>query len=168
MKVKKLLGRVQKVSFLILFFSTFATIQGYGQERGVDYNTYYQFPISCGIEYQMLNPFGSYGGTFNIFDISAQVRYPIPTLPVLQPTAHLGIMVFDSQDVAEPKKWDHNHYYLSAGVLYSNRFSKNFEIGAEALLGYSQAVFPDLVPEKGPQGSSNLLFEIGGRICLNP
>lgn len=47
----------------IIFIFMFPTIQDYSQARGRDYNTYYQFPISCGIEHQMFNPFGRYGAS---------------------------------------------------------------------------------------------------------
>jgi tetratricopeptide (TPR) repeat protein len=77
-------------------------------------------------------------------------------------------MTFDSQDPVEPEKWDHRHYFGTLGMLYANRFTKNFEIGAELSAGYSQAVFPNLVDEAGSLGSSNFLFELGGRIGLNP
>ena len=78
------------------------------------------------------------------------------------------MMSFDNQDLSEPLKWDHTHWYGQLGAVYSYRFSKNFEIGGEAMAGISQAVFEDLLPDVGAVGEFNLLFEAGGRINLNP
>jgi hypothetical protein len=168
MKVSNLLGRVQKVTLFSVIILAFATIHAYSQETQIDYNSYYRFPISIGVEYQSLSPFADYGSNFNIYEIAAHLRWPIPRIPVLQPTLRLGIMNFDSQDPDKPEEWDHRHYFGTLGILYSNRFSKNFEIGGEISGGYSQSIFPDLVPEEGSVGSSNLIFEAGGRIILNP
>jgi len=136
MKIVKPLDRVRKVILLTLFILTFATIQVYSQETEIDYNSYYRFPLSVGIEYQGLSPFADYGSSYNIYEISAYLRWPIPRIPVLQPTLHIGMINFDNQDTINPKEWDHRHYYLAAGILYSNRFSKSFEIGAEGSAGY--------------------------------
>jgi len=168
MKIVKPLDRVKKVILLTLFILTFATIQVYSQETEIDYNSYYRFPFSVGVEYQGLSPFADYGSSYNIYEIAAYLRWPIPRIPVLQPTLHLGIINFDNQDTINPKEWDHRHYYLAAGILYSNRFSKSFEIGAEGSAGYSKAIFPDLFPDQGPVASSSLIFELGGRVSLNP
>ena len=168
MKIFKFFDRAQRVVFLLLLILTFTTVNAFSKETELDYNTYYRFPLSIGVEYQSLSPFGDYGGNFHIYEIAAYLRWPIPSIPVLQPTLRLGIMNFDSQDSVDPEEWDHKHYYGALGILYSNRFSKNFEIGAEIFGGYSQAVFPNLIPEEEKTGSSNILFELGGRICLNP
>lgn len=116
----------------------------------------------------MLSPFADYASGYNISDISANLRWPIFPNPVFQPTLQLGMIVFDNQDLAEPLKWDHTHWYGLVGAAYAHRFDKNFEIGAEVMAGYSQAVFPDLIPEIGPVGTSNLLFQAGARISLDP
>jgi len=144
------------------------TAQTLAQDQQINYNTYYRYPVSIGVEYQNLTPFANYGGNYNIFDLSALVRWPFLKTPVLVPMARLGIMRFDSQDPVEPEKWDHRYYYLSLGMLYANRFSRNFEIGAEASAGYAMGVFPNAVPEEGSLGTNNLLFEVGARIGLNP
>ncbi len=137
------------------------------QGTGVDFNQRYRFPLSVGVEYQSLSPFAAYGAQYNIFDLAAGVRWPLPRLPVLQPLARLGLMRFDSQDTADPVKWDHTHYYGALGLAYAYRFAKNFEIGAEALGGFSEAVFPNLIPD-GVRGSANLFAEAGVRIALDP
>ena len=87
---------------------------------------------------------------------------------MLQPTLKAGMLRFDSQDLAEPLKWDHTHWYGALGLNATRRFAKNFELGGEALVGFFEAVFSDLLPEEGPTGTPNLLFEAGARITLNP
>jgi hypothetical protein len=166
-----LLDRVKKVYLYTIAISCillFSTIQALGQEGELNYNTYYRYPLSLGVEYQSLNNLSDYGGDYNIYEIAAHVRWPFLKSPVFIPTARIGMMTFDSQDSVEPERWDHRHYFGTLGMLYTNRFTKNFEIGAEVSAGYSQAVFPNLVDEAGSLGSSNFLLELGGRIGLNP
>ena len=152
----------------ILFFTPLFAIQAFSQESSINYNQYYRYPFSIGIEYQNLSSFKDYGNDFNIYEIAAHFRWPFLKTPLFIPTMRFGIMNFDSQDAVEPEKWDHKHYFFTLGMLYSNRFTKNFEVGAEVSAGYSQAVFPNVVPDEGALGSSNLVFELGGRIGLNP
>ncbi len=142
--------------------------QVHPQGRELNYDTYYRFPISLGVEYQNLSPFAAYGTQYNIFDISAQLRWPLPRAPMFQPTLKAGMMRFDSQDPAEPLKWDHTHWYAALGLEVAHRFTKNFEIGGELLGGFSEALFPDLLPAEGTVSTSNLLFDVGGRLVLNP
>jgi len=151
---------------LVCFF--FASCLAFAQQSGPSFNTYYRFPLSLGVEYQSLSPFAAYGSQYNIFDLSLQLRWPIPPVPFLQPTLKAGMMRFDSQDLAEPLKWDHTHWYGALGLNAAHRFAKNFEIGGEALAGFSEALFPDLLPAEGTVGTPNLFFELGGRIALDP
>ncbi len=165
MKKRNFLYRMGLIISIIAAIPFF-TIRAYGQVTEIDYNTYYRYPLSIGMEYQNLTPFADYGSNYNIFDLSARIRWPFLKSSVFIPTASLGIMRFDSQDPVEPEKWDHRDYYLTLGILYTNRFSKNFELGAEASAGYAMAVFPNLVDEKAR--TDNLLLEIGARVALNP
>ncbi len=151
-------------AFLILFISEFC----FSQSASVDYNDYYRFPLSLGVEYQNLSPFADYASIYNIFDLSVNLRWPIPSKPVFQPSLRLGMISFDNQDLAEPLKWDHTHWYGQLGAVYAHRFEKNFEIGGEVMAGISQAVFKDLLPDVGTVGTFNLIFEAGARISLNP
>ena len=151
-------------AFLILFISEFC----FSQSASVDYNDYYRFPLSLGVEYQNLSPFADYASIYNIFDLSVNLRWPIPSKPVFQPSLRLGMISFDNQDLAEPLKWDHTHWYGQLGAVYAHRFEKNFEIGGEIMAGISQAVFKDLLPDVGTVGTFNLIFEAGARISLNP
>ena len=100
----------EKTGFL---FSLILYISGlcFSQSISVDYNDYYKFPLSLGIEYQTLSPFADYASTYNIFDLSANIRWPIPSKPVLQPALRFGMMSFDNQDLVDPLKWDSTHWY---------------------------------------------------------
>ena len=155
---------------ILLSFSVlqFVAASLFSQATEIDYNLYYRFPLSLGAEYQSLSPFTDFGAQYNIFDLSLNARYPLPALPALQPVLKLGLMRFDSQDPEEPNKWDHSLWYGAFGMIYSHRFARTFEVGAEAAIGLSEALFTDLLPEEGTLGSLNLLLELGGRIALNP
>jgi tetratricopeptide (TPR) repeat protein len=137
------------------------------QEQKVDFNDRYRFPLSIGLEYQTLTPLRTYNGDYSIFELSADVRHPLPRWPVLQGFLRGGLLRFDSMDPAFPEKWDHSHWFGAVGLGYSNRFVKNFELGAELAAGFSEAVFPNVV-DTGPVGSPNLLFSAGGKISLDP
>lgn len=131
-------------------------------------NTYYRFPLSVGAEYESLSPFGPYRAMFNSYEISGHLRWPIPSLPVIQPMLKGGIMRFDSTDLAEPSKWSHTNWFGAAGLAASYRFAKTFEIGVEALGGYAESSFQNLLPDIGTVGYGNLYLEAGARISLDP
>src|SRR4030042_6033010 len=137
------------------------------QEQKIDFNDRYPFPLSIGVEYQTLPPRRTYNGDYTIFEISADVRYPLPRWPVLQGFLRGGMLRFDSTDPLFPEKWDHSHWFGAVGLGYSNRFVKNFELGAELAAGFSAAVFPNVV-DTGAVGSPNLILRAGGQISLDP
>ncbi len=160
-------GRRQKAVLLWLLFS-FISAPIIPQNQQVNFNTTYRFPLSIGAEYQSLSPFAPYGAQFNIFELSASVRWPIPPIPVLQPTVRGGFMTFTDQNLEDARDWSHIHGYGAVGLTYANRFAKTFELGLEALAGFDEALFFDLLPEVGMVNSANLLFEAGARIALDP
>jgi tetratricopeptide (TPR) repeat protein len=137
------------------------------QAATADLDQYYRFPVSIGLYYQGLSPLSAYNTPYNIIDLGADVRIPIPALPVIQPFARLGFMRFDSIDSVFPDKWDHYHFYGVVGAAYASRFARNFEWGAELNFGASEAVFPNAV-DSGAVGSPFLLFGGGGKIVLDP
>jgi tetratricopeptide (TPR) repeat protein len=137
------------------------------QTAAVDYNEYYRFPLSVGVEYQNLTPVGGHELEFSAFDIAADLRYPVPGVPVLQPYLRGGMLQVDGVDPAAPDKWDHTQWYGALGLAYVNRFSRNFEIGGEVGIGASQSVFPNLVAS-GPVGGQSLVASAGARISLAP
>lgn len=153
--------------FLALGVVMFVAASACGQQAATDYNEYYRFPVSVGLYYQGLTPFSAYNTPYTIYDIGADVRVPIPSIPVLQPFARIGFMRFDSIDAAFPEKWDHFHLYGSAGAAYANRFARNFEFGVDLNVGFSEAIFPDVV-DTGTVGAPFLLLGAGGRVGLDP
>jgi hypothetical protein len=137
-------------------------------QEDVDLNNYYKYPFSVGVAYQNLSPFGDYGTDFNsYFDLSAIFKVPIPRVPVLQPFLQAGMIRYIAPERDEQDKWTHTHWYLTPGIAYANRFSKNFEIGVELAGGVSEAIFPNLDPAE-PRGSLNLMGAGGVKISLDP
>jgi tetratricopeptide (TPR) repeat protein len=141
-----------------------------GEERSGerDYNRYYRYPAGLAAEYQSLSPFTDYGGAYQLYELAGQLRLPLASAPVIQPTLQGGMITFDSRDQENPEKWDHYHLYGMGGITYANRFAREFEMGAELLGGVSQSFFPHLAPEAGTVGDLNLLLQGGGRISLSP
>ena len=137
------------------------------QQKAQDFNEFYRFPLSIGVFYQNLTSLAAYNTPYTIFDAGAEMRIPLPKMPVFQPFLRLGYMGFDSIDVAFPTKWDHYHLYGMLGASYVNRFARNFEYAIEVSAGASEAIFPDMV-DTGPVGSPYLLLGAGGRLGLNP
>ncbi len=154
---------------LVSVFFLFAAAGGcFPQESALNYNTYYQFPFSIGVEYETLSPFADYGSSYNIFDLSVNASRPIPSRPDVQPVLRLGMTKFDNQDPDQPIKWDHTYWYGQLGADYAYRFSKNFEISGELTAGFAEAVFPDLLPDEGTVGMLNFIMDTGVRLHLNP
>ena len=125
---------------VVLVLSSAASLWPQGKDS--NYNDFYRFPLSIGLEYQSLTPLQSYDADYTVFDVAFDFRYPIPALTVLQPFLRAGIMKFDSADPLFPDKWDHTHWYGAVGMAYTNRFVRNFELGGELQAGFSEAVFP--------------------------
>jgi len=165
--------KVRAGRIALLFAVSMFVLAGFtfGQEvpgqRTINYNTFYQFPFSIGVEYQSLSPLYEVDEEYGINDITLTAYYPIPRLPFLQPVAHLGIMQFDSKDKDEPDKWDHLHIYGTVGLAYLNRFSKTFEVGADLTVGISDAFFQNLDPLES-RSSMAFLASLGGRGTFNP
>jgi hypothetical protein len=152
----------------ITLFIIFITIALHSQEQPRDLNQYYRFPLSLSVEYQSYNPAEAYGTENNIFEIAGYLRWPIPPLPILQPLLKGGMISFDSLNQENPYKWDHTHWFGGMGMNLSHRFAKEFEIGAELSASITQAVFPNLDPETGTIGTTNIIAEGGIRLGLNP
>ncbi|MBL8966548.1 MAG: tetratricopeptide repeat protein [Spirochaetaceae bacterium] len=136
------------------------------QDRGLDLNTYYHYPFSIGGQYQSLSPFGNYRSAFDLYDLAAVLRYPLPRLPTLQPSLQAGVIQFSPR--GDDKAWEHKDAYALLGAAYSNRFSKTFELGADLSLGASLSLYPKLFPETGTVGNYNFLAQAGGRLALIP
>ncbi|MBN2738928.1 MAG: hypothetical protein JXR70_18245 [Spirochaetales bacterium] len=153
------------ISLLIIFINIFMFAE---TEAALDLNKYYQFPFSIAVEYQTLTPLSNYPTLMNIYQISGNFRYSLPFFPVLQPVIGGGIIFFDSRDPQLPERFDHSHIFGSAGLIFANRFAKNFELGLELCAGFSQSYFPHLISDYGTLGSPNLSGQAGLRISLVP
>jgi hypothetical protein len=154
---KRLLGMNSPRVLLLFLILLRAAVPSHGQQAAIDLNSYYKFPLSIGVEYQSLSP------------LVTSIRWPLPFLPVLQPTLRGGMMRFDSQSQGEPLKWDHIDVYGQLGLEYAHRFAKNFEVGANLFAGVSESLYSNLDPEAaGLVGNSNLQLDAGARISLDP
>jgi hypothetical protein len=67
-----------------LFF-LLATVPCFSEAGGINYNTYYRFPLSVGVEHRGESPLAADGTRCNSFDIAMVLRWPVSSLPVLQP-----------------------------------------------------------------------------------
>ncbi len=167
--IKSVLRFLAVMIYVLLFTGVGVLVfsQETGQKEAINYNTFYQFPFSVGVNYQSLSPLSDYGEDYAINDISFFALYPLPKLPLIQPFIQAGAVRFDSRDRDNPDKWDHTHWYGLAGAAYMNRFSKNFELGADLSAGFSEAIFKNLDPE-AKRGAFGLIVSLGGNVALNP
>ena len=137
-------------------------------DESIDLNEYYKFPISIGAGYQSLTPLTGFdtGAPYTAYEASVNFRIPLPGVPVIQPAVKGGMVVFNSSQSGNPDQWDHNCYFGALGMVFSNRFTKNFEIGAELFGGYSYAAFSQLEDEL--LYSNRIMGEAGLNISLIP
>ena len=156
-----------RCSFVLLFIILFPCNNIVSQETA-NFNEFYKFPVSIGADYIGLSPFNDYGFDVTLTELSGNVRVPLPSMPQLQPMLQIGVIQFTDLNRDDPEKWDHTHYFGTLGALWSNRFSKTFELGGEAALGLTQAVFPNIDPDGVSRGSLNILGSAGLRASLNP
>ncbi len=132
-----------------LYFVMLTIITGtvFSENQKRDYNTYYAFPVSMGIEYQNLSPFNDYGSDFNIFQVAGIFRFPLSKKPSYQPLLKFGITRYDSRDyMNDGDKWDFDQLFGGLGIVYANRFSKDFETGFSLEAGASAAFFQNMDP----------------------
>jgi hypothetical protein len=141
----------------------------------LDLNEYYKFPLSLAVAYQPITGIGNTSFLdFQINEIAAEVRYPIPGLPILQPLVRGGIIDFSF--IADPGDsgldWTHRHFFGTAGLGLSHRFSQDFEIGFELFGGASQSVFSNLESEiyesSTSHGQINIVAGGGASFSINP
>jgi tetratricopeptide (TPR) repeat protein len=142
-------------------------IQGAAQGQGQDLDLYYRYRVSIGAEYQSLSALSSFSSDFAVRDIAAELRMPLPGIPVIQPFVRAGSLSFTQAGSSGSGPWDHLDYYGALGASYSKRFAKNFELGLEGFGGLAQSSYPQLVAG-GPVGSLELLGSLGARIGLVP
>ena len=162
--------KVFKIAVLLGFLLVISVSGVISQERGsekIDYNMYYNYPLSIGVDYSTFNPFADYGVDTFTYEFAVNARYPLPFDPRIVPFARAGITYVDSKDIDAPEKWDHKHYFASGGGLFVNRINKNFEIGGGLAGGFAQGIF-DGLEEDTSYGAKNIYGSLLGVIGLNP
>ena len=154
--------------FLTLFFIT--AFSAFAEDTSTDLNYYYAYPISAGFEYASQSTFADYeyGSPYEVYELSGNIRWPLPPLPHIQIMLKGGMISFNSNDSNDLMKWDAVQYFGMLGLGFSFKFSKMYEMGGRILGGYSMGIFNNLVEDAGPQASHNLLFEGGLEISFNP
>lgn len=172
----KITSRLRYIFLTVTFILVSSIVFAQNTDSQVNYNEVYRFPLSIGAEVQFVSPmtmFGTdYGGEFSIVDISALGRFPLPSLPVLQPLARLGFTLTNGQpDSVNPDldKFDNTQIYVNGGIGYLHKFNKKFEVGADLETGIGYSMFPKIDPASGETyGAWNLLVALGGRLVFNP
>lgn len=91
-------------------------LHSFAQSAEVDYNTYYQFPLSLGIEYQSLKPFG---GESREIDITASYNQEIFTTE--------GITPLTGEIIAD---------YISRNKAANQRFSVSYDLHDKTALSW--------------------------------
>lgn len=157
-----------KTVFLLLFLiMMFFSLPLCAQDAQVNLNEYYKFLFSFGLEFQSITILNENKNIFDAYEISGNIRYPLPFSPVFQPAFQFGMIQFDSPETYESGRWDHMDFFGQLGIVYAERFSKSFEFNGELLVGSSLAYFPKLFPYGEPVASFNLMAQAGARVCLN-
>jgi hypothetical protein len=161
-------NRAIRIITFLLFLASVCTIAA--QEPGlkeIDYNEYYNYPISVGVDYSTFNPFTDYGVDTFTYEFGFNAKYPLPFNPRIVPLVRLGMTTVDSKDNIEPEKWDHKYYYASGGAQYVNRINKSFEMGGGLSGGFAQGIFTGLDNENS-YGAKNIFGSLMGVMGLNP
>ncbi len=146
----------------------------HAQEARPDLDEYYRFPASVGIDFQQLSPFNDYSTDFNATELAVSARAPLPFSASLQPFARLGIRNWDYVNNEDPEdRWEHRHWFGQLGLAYAHRISREFEVGASAAAGLSEAIFPNLdkdpvTGEFSSRSNLYLLATAAGKLSLNP
>ena len=131
-----------------------------------DLTSYYRYPAALSARYGSLKPLGVYGSDFDLYELSAALRLPIPALPALQPSLQGGLAQFTPRDAAS--KWEHRDLFGLLGLGYSRRLTKTFELGGELAGGASLSLYDKLDPAAGTLGNPNLIGRAGIRLALVP
>lgn len=137
-------------------------------QEDIDFNEYYKFPLSFGVEYVDVNPLSDYGFDATISEIFGNLKLPISALPQLQLALQLGLVDFSDLNRDEPELWDHQKYFALVGAGWANRFSKTFEISGELLVGASLSGYPNIDKTGITRSAWHFVASAGLRVSLNP
>lgn len=166
-------SRRQPALTLVLAILASGNSQAQSADSRVNYNTAYRYPFSIGLELQFVEPmtfFGTeFGGNFNLLDIAAQARFPIPRVPSLQPLAKLGMLTVKAENDPLRARFNHNRFYFTVGLGYLHKFSKSLEAGIEIDAGVGYSLFQALSPTTpGFHYGLNFQASLGARVVFNP
>jgi Tetratricopeptide repeat len=147
---------MKRISALILI--TVCTGLLYGESSKINYNSYYRSALSLGVNYTSFSSLSGFdsGTPYNIFDLSANVRYTPKSIPWLQPEIIGGMTKFDSQNSVDGLTWDSSNYFGMTGVRFIRRSSKTFEFGFGLNAGIAQGVYKNLADE-----AAGTIFALG-------
>ncbi len=137
------------------------------QNSTVDYNELYRFPLSIGVDYLGLQALSGFSSDFVFRSLGSELRLPIPFNPVLQALFGVSQISVTQTGSTGTGFWDHSIWNGLAGLLFTTRFSKNFELGASAAGGFGYTYFPNLDPS-GVVGSPLVFAQGELRISLIP
>jgi len=162
--MKKLL----RTCLLTLTLSSTALHGLSAQSDGLNLNEYYRFPLALGLQYKALTPLEEYRSGYDLFDISADFRLPLPSMPVIQASVEGGMMQFSPRDSAD-YRWEHRDMYGLLGAAWSTRLTKNYEVGMQLTGGASVSTYPSFMPNSGTSYSQyNFIAELGAMLQLVP
>ncbi|MBI9103014.1 MAG: hypothetical protein JEY99_11405 [Spirochaetales bacterium] len=179
-------ARSLKCGFLILslFVSTFLLFSQIEEDSAsveINLNNKYRYPISFGFEFKNMSAVNGlegiglgtdFKGEYSLTDISLLTRLPLQRASFLQPMVQLGLITtnYIGTPVAEdegpnPAQFDNTQLYGLLGMDFSNKVSKEFEIGGRIALGAGMGLYPELADETVAQ--YNLLATVGAKAGLN-
>jgi tetratricopeptide (TPR) repeat protein len=155
----------KRIGIMVLSAAICAAEAG-AQATGAGLDEFYRYPLSIGARYQTLTPFGDYRSDFDVYRLSALLRWPLPRHPRVQPLLEGGMDQYSASTSAS--QWSHKDLFGLLGLGWSSRFSKTFELGLDVALGASLSVYDALVPDAGTVSNPNFLALGEGRFALIP
>ena len=157
----------------VLFIVLMVPAGAVSAEEKQNFNEYYYSPFTAGVYYSPLSGIANRSlSDFDINEVSAQFRFGFEKLPKIKPFIIGGMetYTFTGNMNISHQDWSHTHIFAGLGLGYTNRISKEFEMGIEGFGALSQSVFSDLslpgVSE--PMGQLNILGGAQLEIVLNP
>ena len=162
------------IPLVILLITLSGTSICFSQPYGIDLDEMYAYPLGFALDISSYSPILALGTdfdyTFSISDISATASYPLPRFPVWQPYVSLGLVSYTSTDTeneTQASQFNHRQPYITAGITYLTKMSKQMEIGGSAGVGFSESYFSELGGSSDTVGQLNLLAELNGHLGLN-
>jgi predicted negative regulator of RcsB-dependent stress response len=166
-------SRIPVVPFILLLLAVCLSVS-WTQSSSIDLDEMYAYPLGVSVYVGSFSPVVAvgtdFGYSFSVNDISAAVSYPLPLRPVFQPYLQLGLMTYTSsegEDGTQAEQFNHRQAYLSGGLGYLSKMSKQLEVGILAGAGLSQSYFDDLGGAAETVGQTNIIADLAGRLGLN-